>query len=183
MTETDDFLRTAYLQGQYSDENMAKNDRLGSVLSDRIKKNDRLNIMRWEPNNELYPRYMLLGTDRGILAYLAFFHHISSNAVSDDVISKYGICHELSGLKARLALVDSDLDRPVFYVHLMEYPNLQGIYFETTEMIKNNLFEQRAEVADYQGKKYYFSNLEEMGPLEELIEILRDLKKNNVRMY
>lgn len=169
--------------GQYSKKNEQINDSLGIPFSSWIKKKHRMNVTSWEPNNALYPRYMLLGTDKGILAYIEFFFHSSKEVVASDIATRYGICHELEGLKRRIGLVDSDLDRPVFYIHVLDYVNFKGIFFETTEMVKNNIFEKRALILNQEKMEYYFSDIREMGSLDELISIFEDLKRNNVKFY
>lgn len=181
--KNDNFMRDSVWWGEYLPEVISKNDSFGPDFSAWIKKNCKMNVTEWVPNNPLYPRFMFLGTDKGILAYIEFFYHDSKELVNDNIICKYGICHEMSGLKNRIALVDSHLDRPVFYIHFINYQNYKGIYFETTEMIKNKIFEKDFVKESIDDKEYYFSELRELGSLEELIIIFTDLKKNNVKFY
>ncbi len=157
------------------------NEKIGDVFSEFVKKKYRLNISKWEPNKSDYPRYMLLGTDKGILAYAEFFYHRSLEIIDDEICYEYGICHEVSNLIRKVSLIYSDLDRPTFYIHFVDYPNLKGIYFETTEQIIDSLFNERNHVITFNNGKYYFSNLLEMGEFNEIIEIFYDLKKNNIQ--
>jgi hypothetical protein len=177
------FLTDVINQSEYSKKNEEKNDAVGQLLSAWLKKKKRLNITQWEPNKTQYPKFMLLGTDKGILAYVETFYHHSEEKVDDEVVCRYGICHRMDDLRSRLAVVDSDLDRPVFYIHFLDYPDQKGIFFETTEMIKNNIYEESGCVDLETSKKLYFSNLSEMGDFEELILMFEDLKKNNVKFY
>lgn len=179
----DVFFQQVIKEAQYLPENEKNNDVVGNIISGWLKKKKRLNVVKWEPNNQNYPRFMLLGTDRGILAYIEFFYHRSDVDVSDEVVRKIGICHILTDLRKRLSLVDSDLDRPVFYVHILDYKRQKGIFFETTEMIKNNIFENKESIYKYVPKDLYFSKITEMGDFEELISIFKNLKKNNVKFY
>lgn len=179
----DGFIQQVIRQAQYLPENETKNDAAGGLISSWLKKKKRLNVVQWEPNNINYPKFMLLGTDKGILAYIEFFYHKSDADVSDDIVGQNGICHLLSDLRTRVSLVDSDLDRPVFYVHVVDYKNQKGIFFETTEMIKNNIFEKTKSVYEDSPIDLYFSQLSEMGDFEELVRIFEDLKKNNVKFY
>ncbi len=126
---------------------------------------------------------MLLGTDKGILAYIEFFYHTSDIRVDDAAVGRMGICHLMKDLRTRLPLVDSDLDRPVFYVHFLDYPNQKGIFFETTEMIKNNIFGNTKCVYSHNSGDLYFSDISEMGEFEELVCMFEDLKRHHVKFY
>lgn len=183
ISKDDRFIQQVIEQAQYLPENETKNDTIGSLISGWLKKKKKLNIVQWEPNNPNYPKFMLLGTDKGILAYVEFFYHNSNEVVDDDTVGQFGICHILADLKKRVSLVDSDLDRPVFYVHVIDYNNQKGTFFETTEMIKNNIFENTQSVYESETLDLYFSKISEMGDFEELIGIFEDLKKNNVKFY
>lgn len=175
------FFEDVLLQATYTHDNIVNNDVAGEVLAAWLKKKKQLNIAQWEPNKEQYPKFMLLGTDKGILAYVEPFYHSSCVDADVAMIAKYGICHKMKDLKGRLALIDSDLDRPVFYVHILNYPSVKGVFFETTEMIKNNIYEESKCIDIKSSRKYYFSDLSEMGDFEELVRIFDDLKKNNVK--
>ena len=126
---------------------------------------------------------MLLGPDKGILAYIDFFYHTANISVDDATVGRVGICHLMKDLRNRLPLIDSDLDRPVFYVHLLDFPNQKGIFFETTGMIKNNIFENSKCVSLDRSGDLYFSDLAEMGDFEELVYIFEDLKKTGKRAF
>ena len=177
------FIQKVIEQAQYLPENEKNNDEVGRIISGWLKKKKGLNVVQWEPNKPDYPKFMLLGTDRGILAYIEFFYHKSDEIVSDDIVGQAGICHILNDLRKRLSLIDSDLDRPVFYVHVVDYKNQKGIFFETTEMIKNNIFEKTESIYEDFPIDLYFSKISEMGDFEELISIFENLKKNNVKFY
>lgn len=177
------FVQKVIEQAKYSIENVKINDEIGTCIAAWLKKKKRLNVVQWEPSNENYPKFMLLGTDKGILAYIEFFYHTSDISVDDATVGRMGICHLMKDLRARLPLVDSDLDRPVFYVHFLDYPNQKGIFFETTEMIKNNIFENTKCVYINNSSDLYFSDISEMGEFEELVCMFEELKRNNVKFY
>lgn len=181
--ESSSFIQEVIGQAEYSTENENINDSVGTIISNWFKKKRRLNVVQWKPNNDKYPRFMLLGTDKGILAYIEFFFHQSKKATDDVTVCRMGICHLMDDLKKRLPLVDSDLDRPTFYVHVLNYPCQKGIYFETTEMIKNNIFEKSDCIYNGKTRHLYFSNIDEMGDFEELVSMFEDLKKNNVKFF
>lgn len=181
--ESSSFMQEVIGQAEYSVENVKLNDEAGSIVAAWLKKKKRLNVVQWEPNNVNYPKFMLLGTDKGILAYIEFFYHRSDRRVDDATVGRMGICHLMKDLRTRLSLVDSDLDRPVFYVHILDYPGQKGVFFETTEMIKNNIFENSKCVYNKNTSDLYFSDISEMGDFDELVCMFEDLKKNNVKFY
>ena len=94
----------------------------------------------------------------------------------------------------QIEIVESDLDRPVFYLHWIDYPCLKGLFFETSDQVKNELFilgeefkrEEREGDFGKDGKKKgytekFYAKLLEMGSFEELINIFLDMKKNGVK--
>lgn len=134
---------------------------IAGIISD-LKK-EQLNIVKWEPSNPYYPEYMFLGTDRGILAYVDFFTHVDQNDLS---------C-ELDDIVEKTRLATSDLDRPIFYIHLAN--NLSSFFcFETDEQVKDNIFKQKA-ISDCN----YCVNENETGDFKELINILKHMKITN----
>lgn len=152
-----------------------------NILS--ILKKEKFKIVKWEPNKVGYPMYMLLSGDKGILAYIDFFHHKFDGTANRNLIARFGICYSLSELINSISLAYSDLDRPVFYVHMVHIGSDIKIYFETDEMIKNNILTRKNFIFDIGYNNLYFSNLNEMGDLDNLINIFNDLKTNNVKMF
>ncbi|OUQ55030.1 hypothetical protein B5E58_12960 [Tyzzerella sp. An114] len=179
----DSFLDNSILQGSHSRLHLQIEKVIGEEISLWVKKKKRLNISCWEPNKDLYPQYMLLGTDRGILAYIEFFYHNYQGKIEKDIIEKQAVLYRLSELKERISVVDSDLDRPVFYIHILNYYNYKDIVFETTEMIKDKIFSGNVIIKKENDEDYYFADLREMGSFDELVNIFENLKKNNVKFY
>ena len=136
-----------------------------------MKKNMRFSIVGWDPVREEYPSHMLLSGDKGILAYVDFKYIESNENFSESHLS----CDSGMLLKT-LRVADSRLDRPVFFVYMLNCPDKQGIYFETNEQIKDRWFKTA-----YSSERYA-PVVEEMGDFNNLIEIWNDLKKNNVRV-
>lgn len=126
----------------------------------------------------------------------SFMYQLTINAP----IQKIGrYCYEgsatldLEKLINQIEIVDSELDRPVFYLHWIDYPCLKGLFFETSDQVKNELFlqgnafereERSGDFDDNNKKKGYtkkfYSKLLEMGTFEELIDIFLEMKKNGV---
>lgn len=141
-----------------------------------VKTKCRLNIVEWEPMKADYPSYILLGPDKGILAYINF-----------DVVSlenKLYLRHKYEKLLVQLRLAVSDLDRPVFNIYQLQEADEKNIYFETYEQIIDILFHDVSRIKkDDKGEKYFYSDIKEMGCINELFNIFLDLKKHNVRFY
>lgn len=180
---------------------------LGRFLEDLLIEffNNKLKIkaMHGDNSNKKYPDCMVLGSDRGILAYFEVKYHNAPFLTAINKIGRY--CYEgsatldLDKVTTQLELIESDLDRPVFYLHWIDYPCLKGIFFETSEQVKENIrqlqstFEREEREGDFvdtkNGKrkvgytKKIYSNLLEMGTFEEFINIILDLKKNGVKNY
>ena len=74
-----------------------------------IKAKCKMNIVRWEPTKKEYPSYMLLGPDKGILAYINFGVWGSKDLMC--------FRHDHRELLEKLRLAVSDLDRPVFNIY------------------------------------------------------------------
>lgn len=171
---------------------------LEDIIIDFLKEKYRLNVTHGDNSNKRYPDCMLLSGDKGILAYFEVKYH---GAPFISAISKIGrYCYEGSAtldlvkLIKQLEIVESELDRPVFYLHWIDYPCLKGLFFETSDQVKNELFlqgevfereERLGDFFDDKKKGYtkkFYSKLLEMGTFEEFIDLLINMKKNGVVM-
>lgn len=175
---------------------------LEDLIIDYLKKELKINAMHADKSNKKYPDCMVLGTDKGILAYFEVKYHNAPFLTAIHKIGRY--CYEGSAtldikkVEKQLEIIESDLDRPVFYLHWIDYPCLKGIFFETSEQVKENLkslstFERKEREGDFINTnsgskkvgytKKIYSNLLEMGTFEEFIDILKELKKNGIKLY
>ena len=68
------------------------------------------------------------------------------------------------------------MDRPVFFVYIINTTNVKGVFFETNEQIKNRWLNENFNAPTYT------PIFDEMGNMSNLIDIFIDLKKNNVRV-
>lgn len=128
-------------------------------------KKEHLNVVPWIPSKDNYPQYMFLGTDRGILAYLDFFTHIDTGDISCD----------FDNIIEKVRLASSDLDRPVFYVHLTN-DSSSFFCFETDEQVKDRVFNNYNCKKSCFGIDYYDVNLKETGTYEEMVSIFKSIK-------
>lgn len=152
-------------------------DKFYEKFCNLMKNSFYLNIKKWEPNKISYPEYIFLGTDKGILSYLTFCYHSSDNRKENFCNDVY---YDLKYIKNLVSLCYSDLDRPLFIVHLFNYPNFNGIYFETDEMIKDNILNGRFSYKNINGHELYIPKISEFGNFDELINILQTLKVNKM---
>ncbi len=153
-----------------NEETFSENEVLEQFLA-IIKKKMKFSIVEWEPPHKEYPSHIFLSGDKGILAYVDFKYIEASENFSDSKLA----CDSKMLLKT-LRSADSQLNRPVFFVYMLNFRDKQGIYFETNEQIKDRWFK-----SSY-SSEYYVPVADEMGDLANLIAIWNDLKKNNVRI-
>lgn len=172
---------------------------LEDVIIDFLKEKYKLNATHGDVKNKKYPDCMLLSGDKGILAYFEVKYH---GAPFIRAISKIGrYCYEGSAtldfdkLVKQIEIIESEINRPVFYLHWIDYPCLKGIFFETSDQLKNelfiqgNAFEREERTGDFDDKgekkgytKKFYSKLLEMGDFKELINKFIDMKNNGVVM-
>lgn len=173
-----DYIENCFLQSnnqisfdvQSKEESFSQDEILEQFLM-FIKKKMKFSIVNWEPIHKEYPSYMFLSGDKGILAYVDFKYVESKEPFSDSELA----CDSKLLLET-LRSADSQLDRPVFFVYMLNYRDKQGIYFETNEQIKDRWFKNSC------SSEYYIPVVDEMGDFTNLIAIWDDLKKNNVRV-
>ncbi|MGG0655545.1 hypothetical protein [Rummeliibacillus pycnus] len=170
---------------------------LEDLLIDFFGKKLKLKAVHADNQNKSYPDCMILNTDKGILAYFEVKYHGAPFINASNVIKRW--CYEGSAtldykkITKQLELIESDLDRPTFYLHWIDYPCFKGIYFETSEQVKNYIYDngvefERAErEGDYIIRKKVgytekiYSPLHTMGTFEEFVEIIRAMKKEGVK--
>lgn len=149
-----------------------------------------------DKTNKRYPDCMILKKDKGILAYFEVKYHSAPFINAIRMTNRY--CYEGSvtldfdKICKQIEIIESDLDRPTFYLHWIDYPCLKGIFFETSEQVKENIYEHGVEFerepreGDYRYTskimlkkgylKKYYSPLLEMGTFDEFIKLIRSLQ-------
>ena len=130
------------------------------------------NIVSWTPPDPTYPDYMLLAGDRGILAYIRFLYFSSQTAFDTKKLAL-----PTFPLLQTVTKAESQLDRPVFFVWVINFPDKSEIRFETDEQIRDRWL--RSGFSD----PVYYPVYDEMGDVENLFDIWENLRKNNVRLY
>lgn len=176
---------------------------LENIIIDFMNKKLKIKAQHADKKNKSYPDCMILNGDKGILAYFEVKYHGAPFIHAINKINRY--CYEgsatldLKKVVKQLEIIDSELDRPTFYLHWIDYPCLKGIFFETSEQVKDYIYKQGEEFSrreregDINEKEYcvikkigytekIYSPLLTMGTFEEFIEIINSLKKNGVNM-
>ena len=97
-----------------------------------IKKEKGISIINWAPKSNVYPAYVLLNGDKGILGYIDF---CVINLSDDDLLDS--IERDSVTLLNQIRIADSQLDRPIFFVYLIKAKSKEIVLFETNEQIKD----------------------------------------------
>lgn len=164
-----------------------------NLIIDYLKTQHGINALHADKSNKSYPDCMILNKDRSILAYFEVKYHGAPFISAIHKINRY--CYEGSAtldfkkIIKQLELIYTDLDRPVFYLHWIDYPCLKGIFFETSDQVKENIYEHGIEFTreeregdnDKNPKSVYlgkfYSPLLEMGDFNEFIAMIKELRK------
>ncbi len=148
-------------------------DRLITELRTYLRKKFRFHISEWEPDRETYPRYIFLNGDKGILAYVRFRY------LAGDGFREEDLEMPLDDTIRLVRYAQSRLDRPVFFISLLNYVDRMGLYFETDEQIKDRLYNDEDCVDRERG--VYRPDIRQMGRFSELQRIWTELRLHNVR--
>lgn len=146
---------------------------------------------RADLQNRSFPDCKILKPDGSVAAYFEVKFHGAPFVMALRLIGRY--CYEGSAtldckkIKKQLELIDNCLDAPVFYVHWIEYPCLKGIFYETSEQVKEFLnsgpeeFSRELREGDKEKTKgavylkKIYSPLLNMGDFESFLNELRRL--------
>lgn len=172
---------------------------LEDLLIDFLNKRFKLNVKHADKKNKQYPDCMLLGPDRGILAYFDLKYHSAPFIQSKRYLGREpyesSATLDVKKVTKQIELIDTELDRPCFYVHWLDYHDLKGIFFESSNQVKDYIynngiqFNRKDREGDYSIVKKVgytekvYSPLFNMGTFDEFVDVLIDLKKNGVPEY
>ena len=169
---------------------------MGQFFEDILIKyfKDKLKIpaMHGDKSNKRYPDCMILGKDKGIIAYFEVKYHGAPFISALQKLDRY--CYESSTtldvnkIKRQLEIIESDIERPVFYIHWIDYPCLKGIFYETSEQVKKaiieqEIFERKEKEGDAEKnpqsiyKEKIYSHLLDMGSFDEFIELIKEMRE------
>ena len=165
---------------------------LEDIIIDFLKEKYKINAAHGDDSNKSYPDCMILGKDKGIVAYFEVKYHAAPFISAINKINRY--CYEGSAtldykkIIKQLEIIESDIERPVFYLHWIDYPCLKGVFFETSEQLKDYIYNpdaiferQKREGDDAKTPqsiylKKIYSPLLYMGTFEEFIEKINQMR-------
>ena len=145
---------------------------------------------RADLKNKRLPDLMVLDKTRNIKAYIEVKYHNAPFMLAYKLTGREpyegSVTLDTDKVKRQIVEIESELDRPVFFVHWIDFPDLKGIFFNTHEQIKDYLridpdqFNRKERSGDYKvftkvgyTEKFY-PPLHEMGDLAELVRMLKD---------
>lgn len=174
---------------------------LGKLLEDIFIdyfKTQRINIIRADLKNRRYPDLLILDSSKEIIGYIELKYHASPFLLTWKMRPGRE-CYEGSltldkkKVSEQLKIIYSELDRPVFFVHWVDFPCTKGIFFQTSEQLHDILLKgtdeyyRKQREGDFEERKdgsvkkvgyfeKFYPSLTEMGNFEELIKIINDNK-------
>ncbi len=150
--------------------------------------------MRADIKNRRLPDIQVLDKTRNIKAYIELKYHNAPFMLSWKLLNREpyegSITLDTEKIKKQLIEIDAELERPVYYVHWVDFPDLKGIFFNTNEQISDYLnnnpieFIRKKRDGDFKMSNYkiiakvgysekFYPPLHEMGNFEELINKLK----------
>jgi len=101
---------------------------------------------RADLQNRSMPDCKILKPDGSVAAYFEVKFHGAPFVSALNLTGRY--CYEGSAtldykkIEKQLAIIENELDAPVFYVHWLEYPCLKGVFYESSEQVKSYISQQ-----------------------------------------
>ena len=145
---------------------------------------------RADLQNRSLPDCKILKPDGSIAAYFEVKFHGAPFVMALSKTGRY--CYEGSAtldskkIKNQLALIDEGLNAPIFYVHWIEYPCLKGIFYETSNQVKDYLssnqigFTREQREGDYKKSEksvYLKKNYSPLLDMKDFNSFLDELRK------
>jgi hypothetical protein len=164
-----------------------------NILLDYFNNHLNIKALHGDKSNKKYPDCMILGKDKGIIAYFEVKYHGAPFISALQKINRY--CYEgsttldVKKVVRQLEIIESDIERPVFYIHWIDYPCLKGIFFETSEQVKlaikdQETFERKERIGDLEKnpqsvyKEKIYSHLLDMGSFDEFVDLINQMRGN-----
>lgn len=150
--------------------------------------------IRADSKNKRLPDIMVLDKTRNIKAYIELKYHNAPFILAWRLLGREpyegSITLDTEKLKRQLIEIETELERPVYFIHWIDFPDLKGIFFNTHDQIKEYLIEKPVQFVrkiregDYKKGEYklqakvgytdkFYPPLHEMGDFEELLQKLK----------
>lgn len=154
-----------------------------------------INIIRADLKDRRYPDLMILDSSKEIIGYIELKYH-GAPFVMTYKMRPGRECYEGSitldkeKIIKQLKIIFSELDRPVFFVHWVDFPCLKGIFHQTSEQLQELLlsgaeeYYRKHKEGDFEEKKdgtikkvgyteKIYPSILEMENFEDLINIIK----------
>ncbi|MBA3758202.1 hypothetical protein H0X10_01040 [Candidatus Saccharibacteria bacterium] len=149
---------------------------------------------RADTKNKRLPDIMILDRTRNIKAYIEMKYHNAPFMLAWNLLGREpyegSITMDTKKLEKQLIEIESELERPVYFVHWVDFPDLKGIFFNTNEQIRMYLeedseqFVRKDRDGDFKETIYairkkvgysekFYPPLHEMGDFSELLNNLK----------
>ena len=153
-----------------------------------ISKKLNAKVERADLQNRSMPDCKVMKPDGSVAAYFELKFHGAPFIAALNLTGRY--CYEGSAtldykkIEKQLTIIESNCEAPVFYVHWIEYPCLKGVFYETSNQVKEYIaaehkrFERKKREGDDQKSKKavylekMYSPLLSMKSFEEFINEL-----------
>jgi hypothetical protein len=164
---------------------------LGNKFDDALiafLKSKKVNASRADIRNKRLPDIQILDKSKNIKAYIEHKYHHAPFLLSWKLIGRESyegsITMDLRKVERQIIECESELpNRPVYFVHWVDFHHLKGVFFNTLGQIKDYLelgqeFERKEKKGDYKLSKKvgytekFYPPLHEMGDFSELLEQL-----------
>lgn len=168
---------------------------LGQQMEEEIMKflSEKLGteVCRGDLENRSYPDCKIMKKDGTAAAYFEVKYHAAPFVYSVRFTGRE--CYEGSAtldykkMKKQLALIEEEIDVPVYYLHWIDYPCLKGVFYESSDAVKAHMeqqhveFERKKREGDDKksaGARYFskiYSYLLELKSFEEMIDEFKAL--------
>jgi len=171
---------------------------LEEIFIDFFKEKQKINIVRADLKNRRYPDLLILDSSKSIIGYIELKYHAAPFLLTYKM-REGRECYEGSltldkkKIEKQIAIIYSELDRPVFFVHWVDFPCVKGIFYQTSEQLhdyllnNNDNFTRKEREGDIKENKdgtkksvgYYekiYPSITEMGNFVDLLNLIKKHK-------
>ncbi len=154
-----------------------------------------INIIRADLKDRRYPDLLILDSSKEIIGYIELKYHGSPFLLTWK-LRPGRECYEGSltldkeKVVKQLKIIFSELDRPVFFVHWVDFPCTKGVFFQTSGQLHDILlrgsdeYYRKQREGDFEERKdgsikkvgyreKFYPSITEMGNFEELTRLIK----------
>jgi hypothetical protein len=167
------------------------------IFIDYFKKHG-IKIIRADLKDRRYPDLLILDNSKEIIGYIELKYHASPFLLTYKMRPGRE-CYEGSltldkeKVIKQLKIIFSELDRPVFFIHWVDFPCIKGIFFQTSEQLQEILLHRTDEYyrkqreGDFEQRndgsikkvgyfEKFYPSITEMGNFEEFLNTINENK-------